>query len=498
MMPIVETLYFLSAVMLAVYGFAALFYTWRYGRGPTAMPIARATDVTPAVTVQLPVYNERHVVERLLRSVMALEWPADRLQVQVLDDSTDDTTARVAAVLAEYEPGAPAWEHIRRGNRAGYKAGALQHGLASATGEFVALFDADFVAPRDFLRRLIPVFDDPAVGCVQARWGHLNRRSSPLTAAQALGIDGHFLVEQSVRSRLGAFLNFNGSAGVWRRACMDAAGGWQGDTLTEDLDLSYRAQLAGWRIAYAGEVVARAELPLQVAALKRQQFRWAKGSIQTAIKLMAALWAAAIPAWRKALGTLHLTNYAVHPLMLVNLLLLWPMSRSHSGLLVAAPFLTLAAVGPPSVYWAVLAAQGAPWGARVRRLALLMSLGMGLSLNNTRAVAEAVVGVRSEFKRTPKFAATDQGGEDWRAGGYALPHDPFVWAELALSLYAAGALADCLARGVWWVAAWALLYVAGYGYVAGLGFVQTWQAARSRRPHVPQPPGAPVSLGSEP
>jgi len=510
-----ELLYLLSAILLAAYGLNSIFYTGQYWRlrrrkqqtgradnPPPPMPGGKL----PVVTVQLPIYNERHVAVRLIETVARLDWPADRLQIQVLDDSTDDTTQIVAAAVARLQNKKQQlmvngeqlivdgmWiEHVRRGNRQGYKAGALQAGLASAAGEFVAIFDADFVPAPDFLWRTIPSFHDPGVGCVQTRWGHINRETSRFTRAQALGIDGHFMIEQHVRSEIGAFLNFNGTAGVWRRACMDDVGGWEGDTLTEDLDLSYRAQLAGWRIEYRPDVIAPAELPVQVDAFKRQQFRWAKGSIQTAIKLWGRLWRSPEPLWRKTLSSLHLTNYLVHPLMITNLLLLLPMSFSNSALLHLAPFLTIAAIGPPLMYLTAMQAQHENVWEQTRHLGVLMALGTGLSLNNTKAVYEAVRGVPSEFKRTPKFAVTDdhtpvQNADHapsqspaWQTSSYALPRNPMVWAELALAIYALGLFIYCLWAGIWWISFWVLLYVSGYGYIAGLAFWQAWQLSAAR------------------
>lgn len=512
-----ELLYLLSAILLAAYGLNSIFHTGQYWRlrrrkagsdgaseSPQATPDRETPYDWPIVTVQLPVYNERHVAVRLIETVARLDWPADRLQIQVLDDSTDDTTQIVAAaarlksdnqqriVNGEHLIANGCWiEHVRRADRQGYKAGALQAGLASAQGEFVAIFDADFMPEPDFLQRTIPSFDDPDVGCVQARWGHVNRNTSQFTRAQALGIDGHFVVEQRVRSAIGAFLNFNGTAGVWRRACMDDVGGWEGDTLTEDLDLSYRAQLAGWRIDYRPDVVAPAELPVQVDAFKRQQFRWAKGSIQTAIKLWGRLWRSPEPLWRKVLSSLHLTNYLVHPLMIINLFLLLPISFSHSPLLHLAPLLALVAIGPPLMYLTALQAQGESLWRRPFHLGALMALGTGLSLNNTKAVYEAVRGVQSEFKRTPKFAVIDRPANQasgpvadppagWQESAYALPRNPIVWAELTLAIYALGLLVYCLWAGVWWVSFWVLLYVSGYSYIAGLAFVQAWQLRSAR------------------
>ena len=490
-MLLLESLYLLSTAMLAIYGLNTLYHTWVYWQfrkqdilqTPKPFTVLETIRVTPTVTVQLPIYNERHVARRLIDAVANLDWPAQHLHIQVLDDSTDDTCQIVAGTIARYQDKGLTIDHIRRPNRQGYKAGALQQGLATTQGEFIAIFDADFVPLSDFLQKAIPCFADSTIGCVQTRWGHVNPDVSGLTKAQALGIDGHFIVEQQARHQMGAFLNFNGTAGVWRRRCMDDAGGWEGDTLTEDLDLSYRAQLRGWRIHYRPDVVAPAELPVQIDAFKRQQFRWAKGSLQTAIKLFGKLWTSHNPFWRKALGTLHLTNYLVHPLMVLNLLLIWPMTFSESFVLRLAPFFTVAAIGPPLMYWAAMSAQDVPWPARLRQLALLLALGTGLSVNNTRAAIEAIFRIRSAFKRTPKFAVTDK-QRHWQTSSYALPKDPTAWVELALAVYATVLLVYSLSIGMWWVVLWLILYSFSYSYIASLAFVQAWQcnAARSAIP----------------
>ncbi|HEX9925396.1 MAG TPA: glycosyltransferase [Anaerolineae bacterium] len=489
-MIILEIFYLVCAALLAIYGLNSLLLTWLYRRQMSGAPVSQegaagtealSGEPYPSVTVQLPIYNERHVVERLIDSVVRLDWPAERLQIQILDDSTDDTRQRIAAVVARHRAGnCPVrLEVVHRPDRRNFKAGALQHGLASASGEFIAIFDADFMPPPDFLQKTIPAFADARIGCIQTRWGHVNPESSRLTQAEALGIDGHFMVEQAARSGLKAFLNFNGTAGVWRRTCMHEAGGWQGDTLTEDLDLSYRAQLGGWRIVYQPEMIVPAELPVQIDAFKRQQFRWAKGSIQTALKLLGRLWRARQPVWLKLLGTLHLTNYSVHPLMLLNLLLTLPMMVSHSPFLNLAPVFTLSAIGPPLLYWTTLRRSSLPIQSRLGRLALLIALGAGLSVSNSRAVLEALFNVKSEFKRTPKFAVTDA-SRTWQASTYALPRDPVAWVELSLALYACGLLVRVTLLGIWWLIPWMLLYAGGYTYVSGLAFVQAWEARSVR------------------
>lgn len=487
---LLEILYLVSAFGLAVYGLNSLLLTWMYHRRQQQMAASFLPSpktepaLFPQVTVQLPVYNERHVVERLIEAAASLHWPADKLQIQILDDSTDDTRTIIRTALANQRRRRPHldFQYVRRPHRQSFKAGALQYGLNRATGEFIAIFDADFVPPPDFLRKTIPLFEQAAVGCVQTRWGHLNPNSSRLTRSQALGIDGHFEVEQAVRHTLDLFLNFNGTAGVWRRACMVDAGGWQGDTLTEDLDLSYRAQLRGWQIVYQPQVVTPAELPVQIDAFKRQQFRWAKGSIQTAKKLQGQLWqTAARPWWVKLLATLHLTNYAVHPLMLMNLLLTLPMMSSDSIFLQLTPLFTLSALGPPLLYWSAMRHQSESGLSRLIRLALLVALGTGVSYNNSRAVWQALAGITSDFKRTPKFAVTDQ-PSNWQTSRYTLPRSPSVWVELGLALYALGLLGWAISQGVWWLMPWLMLYSGGYSYVTGLTFFQTWQTKAARRP----------------
>ena len=488
-MQLLGALYLLSTALLALYGLSLLahvgVYWWQRRPGRGLFPAEHAATLPddnslPSVTVQLPIYNERHVAARLINAVAGLDWPVDRLHVQVLDDSTDDTTAVIAAALTHYAARGWRAEHVRRSSRMGYKAGALQHGLASSSADFVAIFDADFVPPADFLRRMIPCFADPSVACVQARWGHINAEASGFTQAQALGFDGHFIVEKQARHAVGAFIHFNGSAGVWRRAAIDAAGGWQADTLTEDLDLSYRAQMAGWRIAYRGDIVIPAELPVQVDAFKRQQHRWAKGSTQTAVKLLGPLWRAPQPFWRKVTGTLHLTNYFAHPLMLLNLLLMLPASRLHGLPSAVGLLLGLAALAAPLMYLTAMDVQAVPWPARPGRLATLILLGTGLSVNNTRAAFEGLADVGDNvFQRTPKFAVGARAGF-WQASTYALPRAPIVWAELGLAAYALGLATHFAARGAWGLAVWPLLYVASYGYLACMSLVQ---ARRVRTAH---------------
>ena len=475
-MIVIEILYVVCVSLLSLYGLNNLVLTWIYARhrhDPAPAPPAPAQ--WPRVTVQLPIYNELYMAERLLAAAARLDYPRDRLEIQVLDDSTDATRELVARQVERLQQLGLDVVHVTRVDRTGYKAGALAAGLDQATGELVAIFDADFLPEPDFLRRLVPHFAEPDVGCIQARWGHVNRDYSIFTQTQALGVDGHFVVQQTARSRAGLFLNFNGTAGIWRRACIEDAGGWQGDTLTEDLDLSYRAQLRGWRIAYLPDVVVPAELPAQISAFKRQQARWAQGSIETALKLMGTFLRSDQPWYVKVEGSLHLTGYLVHPLMLAVILLTFPMSFSQSWVILGLPWLVITAIGPPLLYIVAQVAGSDRWRYHLRFLPLLVALGMGLSLSNTGAVLRAVLGVRGEFKRTPKFNI-QQSADTWVGSIYALRGDWLVWAELLLAGMVLVLLAMPSTR--WTFVPWLLLYATGFGYVALINLYQTYQLRR--------------------
>jgi cellulose synthase/poly-beta-1,6-N-acetylglucosamine synthase-like glycosyltransferase len=479
-------------VLLSFYGLNSLLltvlYVWPWGRraqGGTSASQAAGVD-WPAVTVQLPIYNEKHTAERLLEAVAALDYPRDRLQVQVLDDSTDETRALAADAVARLRGDGLEIAHLTRPERNGYKAGALAAGLDSASGTLIAVLDADFVPPPSFLRDTVPHLSDPAVGCVQARWGHANREYNSLTRLQALMMDGHFVVEQGARDRYGLPMNFNGTAGVWRRACIEDAGGWTLDTLTEDLDLSYRAQMRGWQLRYLSQAVVPGELPVQVGAFKRQQARWAQGSIQTALKTVWPLLRSRLSWAAKVEGLLHLTGYLAHPLLLLNLLLLLPVrlvqeadARWAVGTLRGAPALAAIALGPPLLFAVAQAVLGRGWGRRLRALPLLILAGVGVSLNNAWAVLKALLGVRQGFLRTPKFAVRERGAgrrESWMESAYALGLDPLIWGELALACYSLALLFWPSFR--WDLAPWLILYAGGFGYLAGTGLVQAWRRRR--------------------
>ncbi len=478
-------LYWLAAAFLCIYGLNChvLCAVFRRGRQEGLLRLSRQRETwaattpesaLPVVTVQLPIYNERYVVERLLRAVVAFDWPADRLQVQVLDDSTDDTTRLAAALCAELAGKGHDIHHVRRARRSGFKAGALRDALPSARGDLIAIFDADFVPAPDFLRRMVPLMSRPDIGFAQARWGHLNRDSSALTRAQAIALDGHFGIEQAGRCWAGWMLNFNGTAGLWRRQAIADAGGWQADTLTEDLDLSYRAQLAGWKVEYAFDVEVPAEIPADLSAFRSQQKRWSKGSIQTAKKLLPRLLRSRLPLATRWQAMLHLTHHLVHPLMLTMVVLAVPVpliaSRQQlppTAIAVLALLLALGTTGPTTLY---IASQRA---LRERRrwsladLGWLMLLGTGIAVSNTRAVLEALFGIDSEFVRTPKANLTgDSRGH--AGGGYRIPVDTLCLIEAALALWSALGVVMFVRRGSWLIGPFLALNAASFGWVAVL------------------------------
>jgi len=474
-------LYLMATVGLILYGLNAYImvavHSWNRRRFQAPPPAPPA--VWPMVTVQLPLYNEQYVARRLLDAVGALDYPADRLEIQVLDDSTDETTAILADTVSRLRDRGLAVAHLRRGERTGFKAGALAAGLREAQGEFVAIFDADFVPSPDFLRETIPHFADPQVGVVQARWGHLNRDFSLLTAAQSFGIDGHFGVEQPARCWGNLFLNFNGTAGVWRKAAIQDAGGWTHDTLTEDLDLSYRAQLRGWRILYRPELVCPAELPVLITGFKSQQRRWAKGSIQTALKLLPTVLRAPLSAWTKYQAFIHLTYYMIHPLMLTVVLLSLPLFGLRDlapslPILVGGIGLTigLATFGPGTMLvYAQRVLDPAGW-RHVWRLPTIMVIGVGAAWSTSLAVLGAFCGKDSEFIRTPKFGIGPEGGT-WRGKAYG---DRRPWGglvEIGLGLYCAWTTWLFWHHGQYVILPFLALYTSGFLTVGTLTVLHT-------------------------
>ncbi len=480
----VLVLYFSALVGLAGYGLHRWYLLWLYARLKREQlqpgPFPRQA---PVLTVQLPVYNEMYVVERLLQAVAAIDYPRDRLEIQVLDDSTDETVDIAGKAVDRLRAEGFRIVHLHRTDRSGFKAGALEAGLLVAEGELVAVFDADFVPRPDFARRLVPYFNDPAVGMVQARWGHLNRMFSALTRVQAMFLDGHFVIEHTARNRSGRFFNFNGTAGIWRRSCIADAGGWQHDTLTEDLDLSYRAQMKGWRFVYIPGYVVPAELPVEMTAFKSQQHRWAKGSIQTARKLLPSILRSRLPFKVKLEAVFHLTANVGYLLVLVLVALVVPSIWLRSDIspwlliLVDLPLFFLSTVSIGMFY--VQAHREALGSCRgvLRWIPFLMAVGIGLSINNARAVLEALRGQVSGFRRTPKYNLA--GDESAATRRYRIRINRDTWIELALAGYFSAAIAGALASELWAAVPFLLLFGTGYAYTAGSTLIQSYRSRQN-------------------
>lgn len=468
---------------LAVYGLHRLFLVLIRPRRRTA-PLSVPVPL-PVVTIQLPVYNEVYVLDRLVEAACSIRHPRHLLEIQILDDSDDATAPRARRLADEWRDRGFDVSWIHRANRNGFKAGALSEGLASARGELIAIFDADFVPPPDFLERTLPFFGDPKVGMVQGRWGHLNRDSSLLTRSQALLLDGHFFVEQQARAGSGRYFNFNGTAGVFRRRCIEDAGGWQADTLTEDLDLSYRAQMKGWRFVFANDVVCPAELPVEMNALRSQQHRWAKGSMQTAIKILPVLLRSRSALRVKVEALLHLTNNAAYLLLFLASLLLLPSLAARRGLgwgfAIPDLIVFLAGTGSFGVFCAV--------SQKDRRLGTLaalaefpavMALGAGLALNNALAVLEALAGRPSEFTRTPKHRIEEERPR-WEALLYHGKPSCLAAFEAVMAATFLAAIGWASREGLYASLPFLTLFAVGYGYVSAITLAQTLAIRRWRR-----------------
>jgi cellulose synthase/poly-beta-1,6-N-acetylglucosamine synthase-like glycosyltransferase len=480
--------YFTVLVILSVYGihrYDIIRTYFKYRKNATAEPSARHFDKLPRVTIQLPLFNERYVVERLVEEIVKIDYPKELLQIQVLDDSTDDTATFAGALVERYRALGFPIEYHHRTNRHGYKAGALQEGLETATGEFVAVFDADFCPPADFLMRTIHHFADPKVGVVQTRWSYINRDYNFLSEVEAMLLDGHFILEHGARSRAGYFFNFNGTAGVLRRAMIDDAGGWQHDTLTEDSDLSYRAQLKGWRFVYLPGLDCPSELPVDIHGFQVQQSRWAKGLTQVAKKLLPQLLRADIPIRVKAEAVLHLTPNISYPLMIVVSVFMLPVMivRFYMGIwqmvfidmpLIVASFWSL------SAFYVIAQRELHPnsWKRSILMLPMLMGVGVALTIINTRAVLEALFGVETSFVRTPKFAIGEHPVKV-EAKRYRRRSGWLPYAEILVGTYFLAMVIFAIRTYNLLTVPFLLLFVFGY-YWAGFGTLYQEQQGRLR------------------
>jgi len=472
--------YFLVMIVLAIYGvhrYTLCYVYFRYRKNYNPNP-PRHFDELPRVTIQLPIFNEQFVIDRLVEAVCNLDYPQDKLEIQVLDDSTDETQQVAAGIVARYSALGHPIVYIHRTNRHGFKAGALDAGLKVASGEFVAIFDADFVPPPDWLMKVIHHFAEPDVGMVQTRWTHLNRDYSLLTRIEAILLDGHFVLEHGARVRSGDFFNFNGTAGMWRRKAIFDGGGWQHDTLTEDTDLSYRSQMAGWRFKYLPDVECPSELPIEMTAFKTQQARWAKGLIQTSIKMLPRIWRSKLPRKIKIEAVYHLTANLSYPLMIVMTALLIPamIVRFYQGwfqmLLIDFPLFT-ASSASIAIFYLASERELYPktWMKTFLYLPLLMALGIGLTVTNSKAVMEALLGIKSAFVRTPKYRVA-QKGEKSQAAKYRKRLKLAPWIELMIGCYFALAILYTFTNHNYFTAPFLILFVVGYWYTGLMSLLQ--------------------------
>ncbi len=472
--------YFTILIILSLYGIHRYFLTFLYLKNKHKAPKAGCPpQPLPRITVQLPIYNERYVVDRLLESVTRIDYPRELLEIQVLDDSTDETRMVASRLVSEYAQAGYPISYHHRPHREGFKAGALAEGLKSASGELIAIFDADFAPPPDILYRLVPYFRDPQVAVVQGRWTWINRHYSTLTEVEAIMLDGHFVIEHGGRNFSGRFFNFNGTAGMWRRAAIEDAGGWQHDTLTEDTDLSYRAQLKGWKFIYDPSVECPSELPVEMNAFKSQQARWAKGLMQTAKKLLPVIWRSPQPLKIKLEATFHLTANIAYPLMVAFSLILLPalIVRFYQGwfqmLYLDVP-LFLAATCSVSTFYMVAQRELYPdtWRSKIKYIPFLMATGIGLAVSNAKVVIEGLWGVPSEFVRTPKYRVEGR-QTGWERKKYLRRGGWVPWVEIALAAYFVLVTAYAFSAEDYLTAPFLMLFSIGYAYTGSMSLLQT-------------------------
>ena len=431
-------LFIIAAILITAYTCNFYYLAFLSGRRKEKLDIVQID--APTITIQLPIYNEKYVAARLVDAVCAMDYPKEKMQIMILDDSDDETVELLENLVNKHQKNGYDIVHVRRGTRKGYKAGALKHAMTFTNTEFVAIFDADFIPPKWYLKKAIPYFAKPNIGLIQCRWGHLNENYSALTQAQALSLDFHFLIEQRAKSNSHLFMNFNGTAGIWRKECIDDAGGWHTTTLVEDLDLSYRAQMKGWKCLFVPNIVVDAELPVQMNGAKRQQFRWAKGSVQCAVKLLFdILVKRKIAIEAKLQVFVQLTRHIVFPLMLIQFLTLPILLASDVNLYIVSilPALTIAAylaMGPGAYLLVIHSLWKKNWKSKAKALPYLLIYSIGMSVNNTIAVFDAVIGKKNEFLRTPKYGIIKK-TDDWRDKAYNLPFTKTTLLEIFFGIY---------------------------------------------------------------
>ena len=437
---IILNIYFIALLIVGLFSLEAIYLSFKFIRHHRRMNLNPDNNFEPVVTVQLPIYNELYVAKRLIEVVCSLDYPGEKLEIQVLDDSIDETQDICKQEVLRHQNLGHNIVYIHRTDRSGYKAGALKNGLRQARGELIAIFDADFIPLPDFLRRTVRYFSDDKIGMVQTRWDHLNEEFSLLTRVQAFGLSGHFVVEQNGRNAAGYFINFNGTAGVLRKKCIEDAGNWQADTLTEDLDLSYRAQMKGWKFIYLNDVVTPSELPAEINALKGQQYRWTKGAVETARKILPQLWKSNLSLRIKVHSTFHLTNNFVYPFILILAILNLPVVLikarvPESGIYFAIfTFFLISFLGSFIFYSVSLKHIYSDWKQRLLMFPVFMAGSMGFSINNTRAVIEGLLNYKTPFIRTPKYKLIGKEGS-FSGKIYHMAPDKTVIFELLMALY---------------------------------------------------------------
>ncbi|MHB8580360.1 MAG: cellulose synthase family protein [Ignavibacteriaceae bacterium] len=475
--------YFFSLLVLFVFGlhgFIMIFYYNKY----RDVKNSQDKDFIPGalVTIQLPLYNELYVVERLINAVCEIDYPKDMMEIQVLDDSTDETTQITARIVDQKLKEGFDIKQIRRGTREGYKAGALKEGMKIAKGEFIAIFDADFIPQKEFLKKTLSFFNEPKIGMVQTRWEHINGDYSILTRAQALALDGHFVIEQTVRNKAGFFINFNGTGGVWRKSCIVDAGNWAADTLTEDLDLSYRAQLNGWRFVFLKDFTSPAELPSEINALKNQQFRWTKGAIETAKKILPLVWRSKMPLRVKLQSTFHLTNNIVFPFILLAAILNVPLifiknSGPHELYFAVMSLFVLAFVSSFMFYLYSQKDIRADWRKKIVLFPLFMAGSMGFAVNNSRAVFEGLMSRKSEFVRTPKYKVVSN-KDSWIGNKYSSKKlGMSVIVELMMAIYCLVGIAASIYFFELAALPFQILFFLGFAFVSGTSIKHAYSKA---------------------
>jgi cellulose synthase/poly-beta-1,6-N-acetylglucosamine synthase-like glycosyltransferase len=484
---VVLILYFTILSVLAVYGayrVKQVIDFWRY-RKFVPQPLGKFSEEDlPHITVQLPLFNEMYVTQRLVKAITEIDYPREKFQIQVLDDSTDETMKIARETVETYLSQGFDIQYIHRVDRTGFKAGALENGLQSAKGELLAIFDADFVPKPDCLRKLVDFFTDPLVGCAQMRWSHINGNYNLLTRLQTIMLDGHFVVEQTTRNRTGGFFNFNGTAGIWRREAIAMSGGWQHDTLTEDTDLSFRAQLMGWKFVYLLDEEAPAEIPVEINAFKAQQRRWAKGVMQVGLKLYPRIWGSRLPMRVRLEMFFRLTGNISYPLMIVASFLQFPLLLVRYN----QPFYHLMVLDLPLLFFSSISVflfyGTAVWyldekrAPRLLHLPLVMALGLGLAFSNARAVFEALLGIKSDFIRTPKYSVEKTEDETWKRKKYKRKRGWLPLIELSFSVYFLLAILYAIRMSMWGTVPFLFLFFFGFGYMGTMSLLQSLGGGR--------------------